>query len=186
VKYFTWSHLSIGGEEVIEVKEKDAIFVNHCDRFGKTHAWEFQKGSETAGHVVRDGNVMRIAGVSRGKSIDSVQTIDERPWFQALSFSLRSFLDSHETKVSFWTIRSDNLEIVPMQAEKGEFEEIVVAGKKVLAQKVQLRREGFLAAFWQATFWFRKDDRVFVRYQGVHGSPGSDETVVQLSEELAR
>ncbi len=81
-------------------------------------------------------------------------------------------------------IRSDNLEVVEMQAVKGKVEEITVAGRKVRARKVVIRRRGILAALWQAAFWFREDDRIFVRYQGVHGPPGTDETVVQLSQEI--
>ncbi len=46
--------------------------------------------------------------------------------------------------------------------------------------------QGMLAALWQAAFWFREDDRIFVRYQGVHGPPGTDETVVQLSQEVLK
>lgn len=182
-KTFQWRHPTVQ-EEVIIVNEEDAAFVNHCDRAGSTYAWDFQQGRQTVIHAVREGNVLRISGTLRGKPIDTAQTIDERPWFQPLSFSLRSFLDSPETKTSFWTIRSDNLEVVTMQAKKGDTEEITVVGRRIQARKVEIRREGFLAAFWQATFWFRKGDRVFVRYQGIHGPPGTRETVVQLSKEL--
>ncbi|HSO09404.1 MAG TPA: hypothetical protein VLR45_05405 [Desulfoprunum sp.] len=57
-------------------------------------------------------------------------TVDDRPWFQPLSFSLGAFLATPQSEVSFWMIRSDNLEVVAMQAAKGEVEEITVAGRK--------------------------------------------------------
>ena len=82
-------------------------------------------------------------------------------------------------------IRSDNLEVVVMQEVKGKVEEITVAGRKVRARKVVIKRPGILAALWQTAFWFKDDDRIFVRYQGVHGPPGTDETVVQLSQEIS-
>lgn len=185
-KNFQWSQISSAQDEVITVNEQDATFVNHCDRTGKTHAWDFQQGRQTTIHVVRAGNILRISGILGGKPIETTETIDDRPWYQPLSFSLRSFFDSPETKISFWMIRSDNLKVVTMQAKKGESEEITVAGKKVRAQKVVLSREGLLAGFWQATFWFRQDDRIFVRYQGIHGPPGTSETVVQLLKEFQK
>lgn len=110
--------------------------------------------------------------------------VDDRPWYQPMSFSLGAFLATSRSEVSFWTIRSDKLEVVAMQAEKGEVEEVTVAGRRVRARKVVIRRQGTLAAVWQASFWFREDDRIFVRYQGVHGPPGTDEAVVQLSQEI--
>ena len=180
VKNFKWHHLSTGQEEIITLTEEDAVFANHCDRAGRTHAWNFQQGQQTAIRVVRDGNLLKISGLLRGEEIQKDEKIDDRPWYQPLSFSLRSFLDSPETRISFWMIRSDNLQVVVMQAKKEGIEEITVAGKTVRAQKVILSREGLFAAFWQSVFWFREEDRIFVRYQGVHGPPGTSETTVQL------
>jgi len=56
----------------------------------------------------------------------------------------------------------------------------------VLARKVTLSRQGILAAFWQANFWFRESDRIFIRYQGTHGPPGTSETVVLLLQEFGK
>ncbi|KGO34125.1 hypothetical protein JT06_10155 [Desulfobulbus sp. Tol-SR] len=186
VKNFLWSRTSSAGEEVITVNEGDAVFINRCDGAGRTRAWSFREGEQTIVHATRTGNQLKISGTRQGKAIATTVTVDDRPWFQPLSFSLGAFLASARTKVSFWMIRSDKLEVVAMQAKKGEVEEIAVAGRKVRAQKVVIRRQGMLAALWQAAFWFREDDRIFVRYQGVHGPPGTDETVVQLSQEVLK
>lgn len=83
-------------------------------------------------------------------------------------------------------VRTDSLEVVTMQAEKMGVEVITVAGRQVRARKVEIRREGLLASFWHAAFWFREADHIFVRYQGIHGPPGTHETVVQLMKEFQK
>jgi len=186
VKNFRWSRTLAAGEEVITVNEEDAVLVNRCDGAGQTHAWTYREGDHTVIDATRNGNQLKISGIRQGNPIATTVTVDDHPWFQPLSFSLGAFLASARTKVSFWMIRSDTLEVVAMQAEKKEVEEITVTGRKVRAQKVVIRRQGILAALWQAAFWFREDDRIFVRYQGVHGPPGTDETVVQLSQEVLK
>ena len=185
-KNFQWRQDSSGQGEVITVTEENAAFSNHCDRKGNTYAWNFENGSKTSIRVIREGNLLKISGIFSGNSIETTESIDDRPWYQPLSFSLRSFLDTSETRTSFWTIRSDTLEVVAMQAKKGNLDEITVAGKKVLARKVTLSRQGILAAFWQANFWFRESDRIFIRYQGTHGPPGTSETVVHLLQEFEK
>jgi len=186
LKNFQWRQVSSKQREIITVTEEDATFSNYCDRTGNTYAWNFEKEGNTSIRVTREGNLLKISGIFSGNRIETTETIDNRPWYQPLSFSLRSFLDTSETRTSFWTIRSDTLEVVAMQAKKGDLDEITVAGKKVLARKVTLSRQGILAAFWQANFWFRESDRIFIRYQGTHGPPGTSETVVLLLQEFGK
>lgn len=186
VKDFQWSHATSPQEEVITVNEEGATFVNRCDRTGRTLFWHFRQGRQTEIQVIRDGNLLRISGILQGKKIDTAESIDDRPWYQPLSFSLRSFLYSPAEKISFWMVRTDSLEVASMQAEKKGVEEVAVSGRQMRAQKVEIRREGLLSSFWHAAFWFREADQLFVRYQGIHGPPGTRETVVQLKKELQK
>lgn len=183
VKDFRWSRASSAGEEVVTVDEEGAAFVNRCDRAGRTLAWQYDEGKQTAIRIVRDGNLLLISGLLKGKRVDATQPVDDRPWYQPLSFSLRAFLDSPAATVSFWMVRTDSLEAVTMQARKCGVEEVGVAGGRMRATRVEIRREGLLSSFWHATFWFREGDHLFVRYQGVHGPPGTRETLVQLMKE---
>jgi hypothetical protein len=163
VKNFGWSRSSSAREEVITVNEEDAAIVSRCDAAGRTYAWTYREGEHSVVHVTRDGIHLNFSGTSQGKPIATTVNVDDRPWFQSLSFSLGAFLATPQSEVSFWMIRSDNLEFVAMQAEKGEVEEITVLGRRVRARKVVIRRLGMLAALWRASFWFREDDRIFVR-----------------------
>jgi hypothetical protein len=180
VKEFEWRRSFRAGQEVISVHEENGTFVNRCDRSGRTLSWEFRQGEATNIDVVRSDNELRISGSFKDRRIDYTRTIDDRPWYQPLSFSLRFFLESGLPETSFWTIRADTLDVVTMRAHKLGIEEIDVAGGRTPAFKVEIRRDGLLSSFWHGTFWFRKDDLQFVRYTGVHGPPGTSETVVQL------
>ena len=186
VKTFQWQHSSLDDREVVTVHEENGIFVNHCDRTGRTLFWQFHQGETTDIEAVRRGNELKITGTLEGRRIDSIHTLDERPWYQPLSFSLRFFLAAGSPETSFWTIRSDTLDVVTMQAKRQGLDEIEIAGQPVPALKVEIRRAGLFSSLWHGTFWFREADGLFVRYQGVHGPPGTSETVVQLQREMRR
>lgn len=186
VKKFQWQHASFADREVITVHEENGVFVNHCDRTGRTLSWQFRQGESTDIEAVRRGNELKITGTMEGRRIDSTHTLDERPWYQPLSFSLRFFLAAGVSETSFWTIRSDTLDVVTMQAKRQGADEVEIAGQSVPALKVEIRRAGLFSSLWHGTFWFREADGLFVRYQGVHGPPGTSETVVQLQREMRR
>ncbi len=164
----------------ILVYEEEKSFVNICRLDGATKQWRFTYKNRHEISVLREGNTLRISGMKEGKSLDQDYEIDDRPWFQPLSYSLREFLDSDKTQISFWTIRIDSLKPVALVAQKIGDEIVTVQGKAVIAQKVELRADGFYSHFWHADYWFRKKDNIFLIYRGVHGLPGTDETVVTL------
>ena len=186
VKEFRWNLSSSAQEELVTVFEEGATLINHCDLGGQTLAWHFQQGAQTDIQARREGNLLKLAGILRGEKVERTELLDDRPWYQPLSFSLQGFLNSAEDKRSFWMIRSDNLELVIIQAEKLGVEEVLVSGQKVQATKVEIRKEGLFASLWHGDYWFRTGDNLFVRYQGVHGPPGTPETLIQLSGEVAK
>lgn len=184
VKEFQWHHRSSALEELVTVQEEGADFVNHGDRSGQTLAYHFRQGMDTDIHVRRESNLLQVSGILRGKKVERTESIDDRPWYQPLSFSLREFLKTDERRRSFWMIRNDTLELVTIQAEKRGVEEVLVSGRRVMARRVEIRKTGFFASLWHGDYWFRMEDDLFVRYQAVHGPPGTPETVVQLIREL--
>lgn len=50
---------------------------------------------------------------------------------------------------------------------------------------MDVRVEGVLSAFWQATYWYRLEDGPFLRYQSVHGPVGTETTVVTVASAAA-
>lgn len=100
-------------------------------------------------------------------------TIDDAPWFQAISLNLRRFVGSGESRIEFWTVRSDVLSAHKIVAEKQGLEEIAAAGQTHRARVVELRLSGALSGFWKSRYWFRANDSLFLQFEGPSGPPGS-------------
>lgn len=177
---FYWHTEQEDDQISVLVYEKEKSFVNVCRADGSTQQWRFTHKNRHDISASRQGNIIQLSGTIEGEPLERTYEIDDRPWFQPLSFSLRGFLDSAEKKVSFWTIRVDSLKPVALVARKLGDEEVTLQGETVAAQKVELRAEGFYSPFWHADYWFRKKDNIFLMYRGVHGLPGTEETVVTL------
>lgn len=177
---FSWRAETQEKTIVVTVKEKDTFFRNFCDSDGATHRWRMKVDGKHDITAVRSGNTLLVEGIRSGKKHREKIAIDERPWYQPLSFSLAGFLDSHQEKTSFWVIRADKIEAVSLNARKMGEEAITINGSTVDTRKVEIRPTGFYSSFWSATYWYRKSDNLFLRYRSVHGLPGTDETVVEL------
>jgi hypothetical protein len=180
--YFYWQLEEQEQQRIVTVHEKKKSFVNLCLADGATWRWQLKDTDNNHDIIAeRQGDELKISGIRYGEVYEETVELDERPWFQPLSYSLRDFLGSEEESMSFWTIRTDTLEATTLQVKKEGEEEISVNGKKIMAQRVELRAEGFFSHFWHGTYWFRKSDKLFLMYRSVHGSPGKPETVVELT-----
>jgi hypothetical protein len=166
--------------------EKSKTFFNLCGPDGATRKWRYSEPGKNEITARRIGNSLAIRGTRYGKEITKTVALDDRPWYQPLSFSLGKFLSSTEAQTSFWIIRADKIEVVAMTAEKVGEETLFFENGEVDAHKVEIRAEGFLAKMWHGTYWYRKSDNFFLRYQSVHGLPGSAMTTVELVSTLPK
>lgn len=181
---FTWSAKAKGDLiEVVSEAEKK-IFHNLCRSDGVTLEWKMK--DEFEGHdikALRQQDLLKISGVKNGERYEETVGLGGKPWFQPISFSLRDFLKSSGNSISFWTIRADKVEPIVLEAVKKGEEKLRYNNELVLAQKVEVRAEGFFSHFWHGTYWYRKSDKQLLLYKSVHGLPGTKETIVQLVAE---
>ena len=180
--FFIWEKSTEGDRVVITVNDQtnDRLMVNHCRDGGETVSWLLREKKNTEIRVERNGNTLHIYGKEAGNYLDETYTIDQRPWYQPLSYSLTRFLFSEDESVSFWTIRQDTLDLVSIEAKKIGLETIVINNEEVPAIKVEIRLAGFLSPFWHATYWYREENGQFLKYSAVSGPPGSDKTMISL------
>ncbi len=164
----------------ITVFEDKKAFYNFCAPDGNTLKWRISEEGKHDITAVRRDDQLYISGIRNGKEYNDVITIDERPWYQPLSFSLGKFLNSAEEETAFWVIRADTIEVIALTARKVGDEVLHIENRDVDSQKVEVRAEGFFSKFWSANYWYRKSDNLFLRYQSVHGLPGTDATIVEL------
>lgn len=181
---FYWKIEERNQQKIISVQENGKSFFNFCSSDGETWEWQFTDSDKEHDVIAkRVGDELKITGICNGKNCDKTIQLDERPWYQPLSYSLRNFLQSGQKSISFWIIRADTLEVTTMKVEKQGEEEILINEKTIPALKVELRAEGFYSHFWHGTYWYRKSDNLFLMYRSVHGPVGTPETIVQLMQE---
>ncbi|MDF1580176.1 MAG: hypothetical protein P1P74_05270 [Desulfuromonadales bacterium] len=162
---------SLGHE--VDLTSVDASF--------STWLWELSDhniGTEL--RVERRGNALEISGSFRGEVINRQLAIDDAPWFQTLSLSLRAFLNGSQKMIEFWCLRPASLKVYKLRAVKKGSEAIAVPHGTVHADRVEIRLAGVGGFLWKADYWFRRNDAVFLRYVGPSGPPGSPNTIVTL------
>lgn len=150
-----------------------------------TRRWELdipQQG--TCVQASREGNSIQLQGQWRGKTLDRSLDIDEAPWFQALSVSLRPFLKQQQTSTEFWTLRPDKLTVHKIRATKKGRHPLLLDGQEVTADKVEITMTGPAAWLGRGRYWFRASDHVLLRYQGPGGLPGIPATIITLTPDL--
>ena len=180
---FTWRLERERDTATLSVVQRQGseTFLSRNTAAGETLAWQYVHQPDTDVRAEREGDRIRLSGRFQGKTVDEVHAIDDRPWFQPLSFSLRPLALNGQATAEFWTIRVDTLELVAMRAEAAGREEIhTVRGPRLTAARVVIRPDGLLGRLWRAEYWFRAEDGQFIRYRGTHGPPGTPETVISL------
>ncbi len=158
----------------------DETDITRIDASFATVRWEMEKKSEgTSLHARRLSNAIIIEGRWKGQPIAKKLSIDDAPWYQATSCSLRPFVLSSRKEICFWTVRSDTLTAHKIRAVKKQRQVLYLNGVKEETVEVELRLSGMLALFWKCSYWFRRSDGVFLRFEGPSGPPGAPEMVVE-------
>jgi len=148
---------------------------------GTTLSWRYVREPDTDVRVERTGDRLRFSGRFAGRPVERTQAIDGRPWYQPLSFCLQRMVAREQPDATFWTIRPDTLEALAMQAHRDGSDPIPGdRGGPQTADRVVIRLDGLLSALWQAEYWFRQGDHLFLQYRGTHGPPGTAETRICL------
>lgn len=177
---YTWRAEARGDAVLITVEEADATFTNLCAADGATLAWSMTAPPHTRLEAERQGETLHLRGIWKGQPLDRKLHLGDKPWFQSIPFALGRMVALQRPESAFWFLRADELELLAMRAELGGSERLVSAGQDVAAQRVRIRLDKLIAVFWEASYWFRQQNQVFLRYRGVHGPPGTDETIIEL------
>lgn len=176
-----WKEYQNGEQRIITLDGDGKRYINVCQAStGETVEWQLNDEDGLKVTAVRNGKTIQISGRKKGKSFEKSLEIDDRPWYQPMSYSLRNFLHSEKQATSFWIIRDSNLKPYAMKAEKVGKEEIATVSGPVLAEKVEIRAEGLFSALWHGTYWYSVDSKVFLQYHSTHGL-GAEPTLVTIS-----
>jgi hypothetical protein len=133
-------------------------------------------------YAERRGDVIAVRGRFRGQPVAKRLEIDDAPWYQATSLSLRSLVASNDTERVFWTIRPSTMTAHRVRAIKKRVEIIDIAGPPRELLRIHMTLPGILAPFWKSDCWFSMPEGVLMRFEGPSGPPGSPTTVVTRIE----
>lgn len=152
----------------------DGTHTTRTDAALNTISWQMEDvGSKMQFRAERKRNVVTIRGTRNGEKIETQVFMDEAPWFQATSLSLRDFaLSEKQQSIQFWVLHAKTLKAFKMKATKKGYENLIVNDKPVTAVKVELRLTGWRAAFWKGYNWYRTKDGFFMRYEGASDATG--------------
>lgn len=163
----------------ILASEPGRQFVTLCNSAGETSGWRVNDAERDI-TARRSGDRIVLSGTRNDRPYAEEITLDAAPWYQAMSYSLRAWLDGNAQRIEFWTLRPDTLEAVKLSAERVGVETVDTRAGQVRAVHVRLRARGLLAPFWKADYWFRADDLVFLKYHAINGLPGTPPTIIEL------
>lgn len=177
---FAW-HLMRNHQFELETVMGSEVDLTHMDDELKTLSWSVTDPEiKTALNVVRHGDKLVFTGRFKGEKIQRTISISSEPWYQALSLSLRKFNRSSDQKAQFWSIRPDTLDVHLLEIIK-EGEELILLGSDPChANRIKIQLTGYKSVFWSSHYWLRKEDGLFVRYEGPSGPPGWPLTTVTL------
>lgn len=146
-----------------------------------THRWTINDPTvNTALVVARSDQKLIIDGVFKGNPVQRIVKIDSAPWYQTLSLSLRQLIGANDNHLEFWSIRPDTLDVYRLQVTREAEELLNIEGVSFTTIKLKIQLTGLKSAFWSCYYWLRKEDGLFVRYEGPSGPPGWPMTTVEL------
>nr|MBF0221924.1 hypothetical protein [Desulfobulbaceae bacterium] len=178
--WFDWQLTQAQNQIVINSSQEDEIFYTQCTPTGETREWIDKKDNDNSLKVKREGNTLVIESTIDSHTINKREELDDSPWYQALSFSLRPLLTSKNETETFWFVRSDNLDVIKLNATR--MESSSPAGCSSSARRIEIRPVGLWANFWHSSYWFQEKNSVLCRYEGRHGLPGTPKTIITLQQ----
>lgn len=134
-------------------------------------------------NVVRKGDQISITGTYQGKPIDKIVEIDESIWVNKVDHALSNWVRSDKDEIEFWILKlSSDLDPLKIHAKKVGEETLKLDGKTFQTTKVKLTLCGlFLSHLWSSYYWYRKEDGLFLKFEGAMGMPGTPMTTIKYN-----
>ena len=165
----------------------DGTQVYQLDETLNTVAWhreDSDSSTELSGNVTTEGKLI-IEGTFKGENLVKCIDLDGLPWMQKYPYSLKSFVQSKEKACEFWALKFDDLKPYKLCAKKVCEETVVSPDGDFMACKIRVSAAGWRSKFYSVNYWYRHEDGMFVRFEGVNGPPGSPKTEIVMQQETA-
>lgn len=178
-----WS-LSHNNTYQLTYKTVDETHITCTDDTFATLSWAMGSPTRKCSiHASRKYNTISIKGMLNGQAINKHIEIDDTPWFQATSLSLKGLINSGEKEIQFWTLRPETLKAYKLKAIKENSELFLIGNTPIEAVKIKLCLTGFLSPFWSSHYWFSTKDGSFLGFEGPADKSGLTRISVTYSGE---
>jgi hypothetical protein len=180
-KHVRWQLTDRNGYQ-LTYQTADECHVTETDDSLATLSWQMAKTSQGSRmKAIRRGNAIFIDGKDKGKEIQKHIEIDDAPWFQATSLSLRNFVLSEQMEIYFWIFIPQFYDAYKMKATKSGIEILEIDDQPVETIKLELQLTGLLGAFWRGHYWYRTRDGAFMRFEGPADIASAERMVVSFT-----
>jgi hypothetical protein len=129
----------------------------------------------------RYGKIILLKGMFRQREVSREYKIDSRPWYQYPEVCFKEFAVSEKQRIEFWIISPDDLALFEFEAQKMGLETLTIHNQNVKTVRIRIKALGFAGNFWHADYWFKVQDGAYIRYEAVHGGPGTPPTIKELA-----
>lgn len=144
----------------------------------QTIYWEYSNFEEnTQIKVELKNGIYHVKGIIKSKPYTKTHKSAGKPWYQHIGFALGYLMDNRSS-IIFECIRPDNLKLYEMQADAKEYK----TNGNAKEQRINIHLTGFLAKYFGSDYYINPDNKKFIRYEGVHGAPGTPKTVITLEK----
>lgn len=160
-------------------KKATEIHVTKTDETLSTLSWTMDDYVRECSVIAkRKNNTIFLQGNLKGQPINKSIKVDDSPWFQASSLSLKNFAISNEKQIKFWTLRPKTFEAYKLKAEKSGVENLQFNDRTIKTVKIRLSLDGWLSPLWSSTYWFSARDGLFLYFEGKTNRLGTEKVTV--------
>jgi len=163
-----------GGRKLVRWSIENDEYIHQdyylLDEKFNTVKWEiYESDKDTHYTGIREGNKLILEGKHNGKKVSKVVSVDGKPFYYNPKVGLRAFVHSDKNYIEFWSLRNDKLEKYKMKAIKKGTERIKLRGREFEVVKVYWAATGIGEKFFKRTYYFRKDDALFLTQEESNG-----------------
>jgi hypothetical protein len=167
-----------GARERLESVSGETRFVTVCDSRGETLSWTLESPGARVRAESADSRIA-VSGTRDGRRLREEYATGGLPWIQALSRGLRDRPTPGAEPLRFVMLRPDSLEPVKLEAvpdARGHDGTPAPTG----VRRIRVRGTGPVARLCYGLHDFRREDGVFLRYEGLFGLPGLPRSSVRI------
>jgi hypothetical protein len=151
-----------------------------CDSTFATLQWHYQSNLNTDIFFQRFGDHIEGHGIFHGNQEKKILAIDGHPWYQIIPLGVQAASRDSSGRSKLWAISLQKPAILKAVCFRitGSANVFLPDHPEIACRCFHVKIEGLSARIWAGDYFFRRDDHVFLYYEGhLFGSKKPTETI---------